>query len=81
MITVGRDAPTLAAIAVFATPSAASNTIRARCARPARTDDARVNFTSRARSPSRKRNATAGRFAIPALSQPNIRQINYDTRH
>ena len=63
-MTVGRETPTLAAIAVFACPSAASNTIRARCANPARTDDARVNFTSRSRSPSPNANATARRFGV-----------------
>jgi hypothetical protein len=60
-----RVTPTLAAIAVFDTPSAASNTIRARCARPARTLELLVSDTSRSRSPSRKPNAAAARFAMP----------------
>ena len=48
--TVWRDTPTRAAISVFDTPSAANNTIRARCARPALTDDDRVHDASRSRS-------------------------------
>ena len=47
---------------MFDTPSAASSTIRARCASPARTDDDRVNRVSSSRSPSRSPNAGAGRF-------------------
>ena len=69
-ITVGRDTPTRSAIAVFDSPSAASNTIRARCANPARTVDDRVNRANPSRSPSRNANAGAGRFAIPH-SDPN----------
>jgi hypothetical protein len=41
------------AISVFDTPSAASNTIRARCADPAITVEERVNDTNVSRSPSR----------------------------
>jgi hypothetical protein len=41
------------AISVFETPSAASNTIRARCADPAITVEDRVNDTNVSRSPSR----------------------------
>jgi hypothetical protein len=48
--TVWRDTPTRAAISVFDTPSAANNTIRARCARPALTDDDRVHDASGSRS-------------------------------
>ncbi len=40
-------------ISVFDTPSAASNTIRARCADPAITVEDRVNDTNVSRSPSR----------------------------
>jgi hypothetical protein len=58
-ITVGRDTPNLTAIAVFDTPSAANNTIRARCGNPARTDLDRVNRASTSRSPSRSPNAGA----------------------
>jgi hypothetical protein len=35
LVTVGRDTPTRAAISTWVSPSAASNTIRARCANPA----------------------------------------------
>ncbi len=41
------------------------STIRARCASPARIDDDRVHRVSSSRSPSRKPNAGAGRFATP----------------
>jgi hypothetical protein len=41
------------AISVFDTPSAANNTIRARCAAPAITVEDRVNDTNVSRSPSR----------------------------
>ena len=57
--------PTFSAIAVFEIPSAASNTIRARCANPARTLEDRVNDVSRSRSPSRNPNGDAARFAMP----------------
>ena len=80
-ITVGRDTPTCAAIAVFDNPSADSSTIRARCASPARPDDARVNRTSSSRSPSRTPKAGAGRFAIPPSSQPTNRQSTNDALH
>ena len=45
-VTVGRDTPTSSAISVFDTPSAASNTILARCAKPARIDDERVHSST-----------------------------------
>src|SRR4249919_1308883 len=64
-VTVGRDTPTRTAIAVFATPSEASSTIRARCARPARTELDRVRRTNSSRSPARNGNAEAGRFGTP----------------
>jgi hypothetical protein len=51
-ITVGRDTPTRLAISVLLTPSAASSTIRARCANPARSDDDRAQPVNRSRSPS-----------------------------
>jgi mutator family transposase len=54
-----------AAISVFVIPSAASSTIRARCANPARTLGERVNRSSSGRSPSRDTSAGAGRFAMP----------------
>jgi hypothetical protein len=69
-ITVGRDTPTFAAISVFDTPSAASNTIRARWARPARIELARVHAVSRSRSPSRSANGAAARAAMPNSDPP-----------
>jgi hypothetical protein len=42
------------AISVFGTPSAASNTILARCANPAGADDDRLNDANFSRSLSRK---------------------------
>ena len=76
-ITVGRDTPNLTAIAVFDTPSAANNTIRARCASPARIDDERVHRVSSSRSPSRSPNAGAGRFATPHdPNHPTVNQLN-----
>ena len=42
------------AISVFDTPSAASSMIRARCARPARIDDDRVQDSNNSRSPGRR---------------------------
>jgi hypothetical protein len=44
--TVGRDTPTRSAISALRSPSEANSTIRARCAMPARTDDARTNRVS-----------------------------------
>ena len=41
--TVGRETPTRSAISALRRPSEASSTIRARCARPAGTDDARTS--------------------------------------
>ena len=55
-ITVGRDTPVHLAISVFDTPSAANNTIRARCAAPAITVEDWVNDTNVSRSPSRNAN-------------------------
>jgi hypothetical protein len=49
-ITVGLDTPTRATISLVPTPSAASSTIRARCAKPARNDDARIQRVNSARS-------------------------------
>jgi len=78
-ITVGRDTPTVSAIAVFDTPSAANSTIRARCARPARIELERVHPVSSSRSPSRNPNAGAGRFATPHdPNNPSVNQL--DTR-
>ncbi len=57
-VTVGRDTPTRAVIAVFDTPSAASNTILARCANPARIDDDRTHDDNRGPSPGRSTNGT-----------------------
>ena len=59
--TVGRDTPTNSAISTFGVPSAASNTIRARIANPARTDDARASRTNSASSFSRNNSAAARR--------------------
>jgi len=58
-ITVGRDAPTRRPISVFGTPSAASSTIRARCARPASTVEDRTNAVNFGSSPGRRTNAAA----------------------
>lgn len=80
-MTVGRDTPTCAAIAVFPSPSAASNTIRARCASPARTLDERVNRSRWPRSPSRSSNAGAGRFATRTSSRIPMRQTSINARH
>ena len=49
-ITVGLDTPTRSTMSLTATPSAASNTIRARCANPARIDGARSHDSSTSRS-------------------------------
>ena len=50
-ITVCRVIPTRRPISVFDQPSAAGNTIRARCTRPAAAVDDRVNRRNRASSP------------------------------
>ena len=50
--TVGREVPIRRAISAFDNPSAASNTIRARCANPARIELDRSIASSRGRSPS-----------------------------
>ena len=49
-MTVGLLTPTRRTISAVPTPSAASNTIRARCANPARTDEDRVHDDNTARS-------------------------------
>jgi hypothetical protein len=59
--TVCRVTPTRPAISVFDIPSAASSTIRARCAKPALIVEDRTHPASRSRSPSRSPNAAAGR--------------------
>ena len=71
--------PVRSAISVLATPSAANNTIRARVANPADTVDARVNASSRPRSPSR--NSKAAATYTDRLSQPTRRKCINDTRH
>jgi hypothetical protein len=58
-ITVGRDTPTRRPISAFGTPSAASSTIRARCAKPTSTVDDRTSAVNLALSPGRRINATA----------------------
>src|SRR3954453_13542959 len=63
--TVVTVASTSSAILVFAVPSAASNTIRARFAADAGTVEDRVQRSSSSRSPGRNTNAGAGRFAMP----------------
>src|SRR4051812_24019275 len=54
-----RDPPPTTAISVLGSPSAASNTIRARLTSPAGADDDRVNDSSRPRSPSPNTNGAA----------------------
>ncbi len=57
-------------------PSAASNTIRARCASPARPALDRTIRVNRSRSPSRNPNAGAGRFAMPHHpNQASVKQL------
>jgi hypothetical protein len=79
-ITVGPDTPTSSAIAVFDTPSAASSTIRARSANPARTDDDRVSRSNTSRSPTRNPSAAAARFGTPHRPTPK-RQSTNDAEH
>jgi hypothetical protein len=75
-ITIGLDTLTVSAIAVFDAPSAASNTIRARCANPGRTELERVSRVSCTRSPSLNPNAGAGRFATPHdPNQPDCKSL------
>ena len=76
---VGREVPVRSAISVLGTPSAANNTIRALVANPARTLEARVNASSRPRSPSRSSNASA--TYTEQLSQPAKRKCFTDTQH
>jgi hypothetical protein len=73
----GRETPTRDAISVFDTPSAASSTIRARCANPAGTDDARVSATNFSPSSSRKPN---GPIRTCDYRKPHC-QITFDTPH
>jgi hypothetical protein len=54
--TVGRDTPINSAISTFGVPSAASNTILARVANPARIDVDRTIPVNTSRSPSRNPN-------------------------
>jgi transposase-like protein len=63
--------PTSAAIREFATPSDASNTIRARCASPARIAVDLVHCLNSTSSPSKSRNAGAGEFAITNSPKPS----------
>lgn len=58
-ITVCRVIPTRRPISVFGRPSAASNTIRARCTWPAGAVDERVSSRRRAPSPGRSTNGAA----------------------
>lgn len=51
--------PTRSAISVFDTPSAANNTIRARCAKPARIELDRVQDSNSSRSPVSAAEVTA----------------------
>ena len=78
-ITVGRDTPTRRAISAFGSPSAASSTIRARCANPASTVEDRTNALSRDSSPSRstKRRQQPTCLIVPKSHRKDI----YDTRH
>jgi hypothetical protein len=58
-ITVGRVIPTRRAISAFGRPSAASSTIRARCANPASTVEDRTNAVSLGSSPARRTRGAA----------------------
>src|SRR5665647_1141614 len=57
-LTVGRLTPTSWPISVLLCPSAANSTIRARCAKPAGIDDARVHSPSTSASPARNTNSS-----------------------
>src|SRR5215203_4600065 len=65
VFTVGRLTPTSRAMSTFGVPPAASNTIRARAASPARPALDRVSPTSSSRSPSRNSKGSALTPAIP----------------
>lgn len=71
--------PTRAAISVFASPAAASSTIRARCADPAVALEDRVQDASTSRSPSRRTNAGAARAGIAHDPAPS--SVNQLTTH
>jgi hypothetical protein len=57
-LTVGRLTPTSRPISVLECPCAASSRIRARCAKPAEPDDARVHSRSTFSSPARNNNGS-----------------------
>ena len=71
-VTVCRATPTRPAISVLDTPSAASNTIRARCARPARIVLDRVHGSNSSRSPGRRPNGCA---RIPHSRAPTVKLL------
>jgi hypothetical protein len=71
--TVGRETPTRSAIATFDSPSAASNTIRARCAAPAAIVEDRTCLLSTSRSPSCRPNGFARTPDCP--SHPIVKQL------
>ncbi|GAP61278.1 hypothetical protein AHiyo1_49640 [Arthrobacter sp. Hiyo1] len=81
-ITVPRATPARWAISVFDKPSAASNTIRARCASPARAELERTKRVRSSKSPSRRTRAAAGRLAINQSCQtPTVQRLTpRDTR-
>lgn len=70
-VTVGRETPTRAAIAVLETPSAASSTILARCANSARIDDDRTHDNNRCSSPGRSTSATNRMCHYPSQGTGN----------
>jgi len=73
-VTIGRDTPTRVAMSVFDTPSAASSTILARCANPARIDVERTHDNNTCRSLDRTTNgATRIRHYRSPTSETNLR--------
>src|SRR5665811_2007703 len=80
IVLLAADGESNTAIAVFDSPSAANNTIRARCANPALPEVARVSRANTSRSPSRNPSAAAARFAIPHHpSNPTVNQLTTRT--
>jgi hypothetical protein len=79
-ITVGRDTPSRRAIADVPSPSAAANTIRARNANPARTDDDRAHDTNVARSSSEISTSPVDAMTHPGTYQRPCKGIN-DAEH
>ncbi len=71
-ITVGLDTPTRLAISFVPTPSAASSTIRARCASPARTDGARNHPARTSRSRGDTSTATGNDMSHDPVKWPVV---------